>query len=98
MPPKIRGAALLLLLLLLPAAALAQSAAPPAPALDTADRQAARAKLRAACSVDLQKFCAGIERGKGATRACLHQHQSELSPACQAARAERAAMRAREKR
>ena len=31
-------------------------------------------------------------------RTCLDQHQNELSPACQAARAERAALRAKEKR
>jgi hypothetical protein len=46
----------------------------------------------------MQKFCAAIERVKGARRACLDQHQSELSAACQAARAERAALRTKEKR
>jgi hypothetical protein len=95
MCPKIRGAGLLLLLL--PAAALAQSATPQATP-DSPERAAAREKMRAACAADIQKFCAGIERGKGARRACLDQHQSELSPACQAARAERAALRATEKR
>lgn len=96
MCPKMRAAALLLLLL--PAAALAQSAAPPAPASDSPERAAAREKMRAACADDRQKFCAGIERGKGLMRACLDQHQQQLSPACQAARAERAALRAKEKR
>ena len=96
MCPKIRGAGLLLLLL--PAAALAQSATPPAPAPVSPERAAAREKMRTACAADIQKFCAGIERGKGAMRACLDRHQNDLSPACQAARAERAALRAKEKR
>ena len=96
MCPKIRGA--WLLLLLLPAAALAQSATPPAPGPVSPEHAAAREKMRAACAADIQKFCAGIERGKGARRACLDQHQNELSPTCQAARAERAALRAKEKR
>jgi len=91
MRPKIRPAALLLLLL--PAAALAQSA----PAPDSPDRTAAREKMRAACSADVQKFCSGIERGKGLMRACLDQHQKELSAGCQAARAERAAQRTKDK-
>lgn len=96
MRPPIRGAALLLLLL--PAAALAQSAMPRAAAPVSPERAAAREKMRAACAADRQKFCAGIERGKGLMRACLDQHQPQLSPACQAARAERAAARAKEKR
>jgi hypothetical protein len=95
MPPKIRSAALILLLL--PAAALAQSA-PPAATPDSLERKAAREKMRAACSAEIQQFCAGIERKKGAMRTCLDQHNNDLSPACQAARAERAAMRAKEKR
>jgi hypothetical protein len=53
--------------------------------------------MRAACSADVQKFCSGIERGKGLMRACLDQHQKELSAGCQAARAERAAQRAKDK-
>jgi len=88
MHPKISSAALLLVLL--PAAALAQTAAPPAA---SPERAAAREKVRVACSADIQKFCANIERGKGATRACLDTHQNELSPVCRAARAERAALR-----
>jgi hypothetical protein len=82
-----------LLLVLLPAAALAQSA-PPAP---SPEQVAAREKMRAACSPDIQKFCATIERGKGAMRACLDAHQSGLSQACRAAREERAAARAKDK-
>ena len=54
--------------------------------------------MRAACGADVQKFCAGIERAKGAMRTCLDQHQNELSAACQTARAERAAARSKEKR
>lgn len=83
-----------LALALLPVAAMAQSA--PAPSSNP-DREAARAKVRAACADDVQKFCANIEKGKGATRTCLEQHEKELAPACSAARAERAAVRAAEK-
>jgi len=88
---KTRGAAILAVLL--PVAALAQTA-PPAP---SPERAAAREKVRAACAADLQKFCPAIERGKGATRACLDARQNELSAACRAARAERAAAKAKEK-
>ena len=89
---KVCGAALLLALL--PAAAMAQSATPPA---DSPDRAEARAKVRAACAADVQKFCANVERGKGAMRACLEEHQANLSAECTAARAERATARAKEK-
>jgi len=89
---KVCGAALLLALL--PAAAMAQSATPPA---DLPDRAEARAKVRAACAADVQKFCANVERGKGAMRACLEEHQANLSAECTAARAERATARAKEK-
>jgi hypothetical protein len=82
------------LLALLPTAAMAQTAAPSAL---SPERAAAREKVRAACSADVQKFCATIERGKGAMRVCLDAHQSELSPACREAREERAALRAKEK-
>lgn len=92
MNPKISSAALLLVLL--PAAALAQTAAPPTPSPERAE---VREKVRVACAADIQKFCANNERGKGATRACLDTHQNELTPACRAARAERAALRAKEK-
>ena len=56
---------------------------------------AARAKVRAACAVDVEKFCAGVERGTGGMRACLQAHAAELSAPCQAARAARAAIRAK---
>jgi hypothetical protein len=99
-----RSAAFLLFLLpLLPAGALAQTQdqtqtetkAPPTP-----EAKAAWQKLRAACAGDFQKFCSQIERGKGArgaVRACMQAHETELSPACRDARAERAAARAKGK-
>jgi len=82
------------ILALLPAVALAQSATPPAP---SSERTEARAKVRTACAADIQKFCANIERAKGAMRACLDQNQASLSSECGAARAERAATRGKEK-
>ena len=76
-------------LTLLPALALAQTAAPPAAAPE------AREKMRTACATDVQKFCANIERGKGATRGCLEAHETQLSDGCKAAKAERDAARAK---
>jgi Cysteine rich repeat len=75
-----------LALALLPATAIAQSA----PATPSPDREA----YRAACSADVQKFCANIEKAKGAMRSCLEAHEKDLSDTCRAARAERAAARA----
>ena len=75
----------------LPMTALAQSATP-----DPA-KEETREKLRAACAADVQKFCANIERAKGAMRACLEAHETQLSDSCKAARAERAAARAKDK-
>ena len=89
---KTLGAALLLTLL--PAVAVAQSASPPAASPEQTE---ARQKVRAACAADIQKLCANIERAKGATRACLEQNQANLSAECSTARAERAALRAKEK-
>jgi hypothetical protein len=83
--------AALLMLAALPVTALAQSATP------DAAKQEARAKFRAACASDVQKFCADIERAKGAMRACLTTHEAKLSETCKAAREERAAARAKEK-
>jgi cysteine rich repeat protein len=83
---KAFGAALALAVL--PMTALAQSAPP-----DKATMQEARAKVRAACSADVEKFCANIERAKGAMRSCLEEHEKQLSDGCKAARAERAAAR-----
>jgi hypothetical protein len=92
MSQTILGAAFILALL--PAAALAQSTSPPAP---SAERSEARAKVRTSCAAAIQKFCASIERVKGAMRACLDQNQASLSAECSAARAERAAAREKEK-
>ena len=70
--------------------ALAQEAAPGA--------AEARAKVRSACAADAEKFCAGVERGKGGgMRACLEAHAAQLSAECKAARTERAAARAKER-
>jgi hypothetical protein len=81
-----------LALALLPVTAMAQSAPTP----DVAKAEA-RQKVRAACAADVQKFCANIERAKGALRGCIKAHENELSEACKAARAERAALRAKDK-
>jgi hypothetical protein len=90
MPLKSLGVALALALV--PCSVLAQSAAPPPPASDEA-----RQKVRAACAADVQKFCANVERAKGALRTCLETHEKQLSDGCKAARAERAAARARDR-
>src|SRR5262249_42209404 len=57
-------------------------------------RAEAREKFRAACASDVQKFCANVERAKGAVRSCLDTNESQLSDACKTARADRAAARA----
>ena len=80
-----------LALALLPMTAFAQSAGPQTAAPE------ARVKVRAACAADVQKFCANIERAKGAMRGCLEAHDAQLSAGCKAARAERAAARAKDK-
>lgn len=90
-------------LAVLPLAALAQSTAPKAPAAaptataPAADTQEARNKVRTACAADIQKFCANIERARGAMRSCLEAHEKDLAATCKAARAERAAERAKSK-
>ena len=84
-----------LALVCVPVAAFAQSAAPSAAAQTAAPE--AREKVRAACATDVQKFCANIERAKGAMRGCLEAHETQLSDSCKAARVERAAARAKEK-
>jgi cysteine rich repeat protein len=77
-----------LALALLPMTALAQSAP---------SQTEAREKVREACATDVQKFCANIERAKGAMRSCLEAHDAQLSAGCKAARTERATARAKEK-
>ena len=84
-----------LALALLPVTAFAQGAAPGAPAQSAVPE--AREKARVACAADVQKFCANIERAKGAMRACLEAHENDLTASCKAVRAERAAERAKNK-
>ena len=76
-------------------AAVAQSTTPqkPGDAPSTASSEA-REKYRAACASDIQKYCANVERAKGAMRSCLDANAPQLSDACKGARAERAAARA----
>ncbi len=91
---KIGTCGAFLLFAVVPAVALAQSAAAPG---SSPERAEARQKLRTACAADIQKFCTNIERAKGAMRACLEQNQASLTSECNAARAERAAARAKDK-
>ena len=86
---KICGFALALAVL--PMAVLAQSATPPKATPEM------REKVRTACAAEVQKFCANIDRVKGAVRSCLEAHDKQLSDGCKAARAERAAARAKDK-
>ena len=79
-----------LALVLLPATAFAEDVGPQT-------RSEARAKAREACAGDAQKFCANIERAKGAMRTCLQTHETQLSEACRAARSARDAARAKNK-
>jgi hypothetical protein len=44
------------------------------------------AKLKA-CKADVERLCAGVQRGGGRIRECLKQHAAELSPECKAAAA-----------
>jgi len=76
---------------MLPFTALAQSTTPPKATPEM------REKMRTACAADVQKFCATIDRVKGAMRSCLEAHDKQLSDGCKAARAERAAARAKDK-
>ena len=83
----IRGHLIALALILVPMAASAQSASPQSSAPDMRER------IRTACAADVQKFCANVERAKGAMRSCLEANDKQLSEGCRAARAERAAAR-----
>jgi len=38
---------------------------------------------RGACRADVQRLCGDVQPGSGGRRACLRQHQSELSQQCQ---------------
>jgi hypothetical protein len=70
------------LMLAAPAITLAEDAAAPA---------AGTGKHLQACSAEIQKFCATVEKGKGLMRKCLESHTSELSDGCKTRLAERAA-------
>ena len=83
-----------IVVIVFPGAALAQENG--GAAADSAAE--ARAKARAACAADAEKFCAGVERGKGGgMRACFVAHEAELSAECKAARTERGALRGKDR-
>ncbi len=42
-----------------------------------------------ACKADVERLCGDVERGKGNIKACLEEHQAELSEACQEGLAKR---------
>jgi hypothetical protein len=44
-------------------------------------------QLASACGTDLQRYCRGVELGRGQLKGCLDAHQSVVSPRCQQARA-----------
>jgi hypothetical protein len=73
-------------------AAPAATTAAPATAAVPADGQGS--KRWKDCAGDVQKFCATVEKGKGAVRTCLESHSAELSPACKTGMAEHAAAKA----
>jgi hypothetical protein len=81
-----------LALAFVPVTAFAQSAVPSAGPQTAASE--VRERMRAACAADVQKFCANVERAKGAMRGCLEAHVTQLSDGCKAARTERATERA----
>ncbi|HML30625.1 MAG TPA: cysteine rich repeat-containing protein [Hyphomicrobium sp.] len=37
---------------------------------------------KGACKADIQKFCSGVAHEKGKIRACLTEHQADLSDVC----------------
>lgn len=86
-----------LALIVMPATAFAQSAAPSVAPQSQTQMPEARVKVREACAADVQKFCANIERAKGAMRGCLQAHEKDLSDSCRAARIEREAARSKDK-
>src|SRR5450432_1007852 len=53
----------------------------------TADEASALAALRAGCTDDAQKLCAGVPSGGGRILACLKAHKDELSAQCKQAAA-----------
>jgi hypothetical protein len=57
--------------------------APLAVALTAVPEPAHAQRGQGPCRDDIQKFCAGVQRGGGRFRDCLLQHEAELTPACQ---------------
>lgn len=51
-------------------------------AADSTATTAAPAGGKGACKADIQKFCTGVEHEKGKIRACLTEHQADLSDGC----------------
>jgi hypothetical protein len=43
------------------------------------------AKVRVACSADVERLCKDVKAGHGRVRECLKAHQAELSDGCKAA-------------
>lgn len=52
------------------------------PALSLAADDTGAGTKHGVCAADVQKFCAGVERGQGRIRDCLVQHTADLSDAC----------------
>lgn len=75
--------------------AAAAAVVPAASDSDGKVEESPRGKYRMACAADVAKFCADIEKGKGKKRACLEQHQSEITTGCKDALAERAAAKSK---
>jgi hypothetical protein len=50
-----------------------------------ADGQPSLAAIRAACTEDAQKLCAGVQPGGGRIVACLKEHKDSLSDRCKQA-------------
>lgn len=80
-----------------PAAATAPAVTAPAPAAAPVAGKTGEdhgSKRWKDCAGDVQKFCATVEKGKGAIRTCLESHSAELTPACKTGMAEHAAAKA----
>jgi hypothetical protein len=67
-------------------AAAADEPVPPVPTAPTSPTAPpAGAEVRAACTADVQKLCAGVQPGGGRIIACLKQHKDEVSAGCKEA-------------
>lgn len=56
------------------------------PAVSEADTpQRSQSDVRTACSADIARLCANVERSREAIRACLQSNKDALSPACRGA-------------